>query len=119
MVLTRGLRSELFLRRDKTRLEATSRIGSTGTRLLFSDPFARENPGNSVLNKKFPVLFFFKYKTNQDQFFFHKKMELRWYWEEDVSKCSGPEISQIFPGKIKFPSREMAFGNQTSSFNLF
>ena len=45
MVLTRGLRSELFLRRDKTRLEATSQIGGTGTRLLFSGPFAQENPG--------------------------------------------------------------------------
>ena len=45
MVLNRGLRSELFLRRDKTRLEATSQIGGTGTRLLFSGPFAQENPG--------------------------------------------------------------------------
>ena len=34
-----------FLRRDKTRLEATSQSGGTGTRLLFSGPDARENPG--------------------------------------------------------------------------
>ena len=36
---------ELFLRRDKTRLEATSRIGGNGTRLMFSGPVAQENPG--------------------------------------------------------------------------
>ena len=37
--------TELFFwRRDKTRLEATSRIGGTGTRLMFSGPVAQENP---------------------------------------------------------------------------
>ena len=41
-----GLRYRAFFwRRDKTRLEATSRIGGTGTRLMFSGPVAQENPG--------------------------------------------------------------------------
>ena len=43
---SRGLISQAFFsRRDKMRLEVTSRIGGTGTRLLFSGPIARENLG--------------------------------------------------------------------------
>ena len=32
------------MRQDKTRLEITSQIGGTGTRLLFTGPVAWENP---------------------------------------------------------------------------
>ena len=38
----RGLRSRANFKQDETRLEGNSRIGVTGTRLLFSGPVGRE-----------------------------------------------------------------------------
>ena len=42
---SRGLRSRARCERDETRLELISRIGGTGTRLLFSGLVTRENSG--------------------------------------------------------------------------
>ena len=43
--LDRGLRSRARFERDETRLELISRIGGTGTRLIFSGLVTRENSG--------------------------------------------------------------------------
>ena len=51
-IVDRGLRSQAFFsRHDNTRLEATSGIGGTRTRLLFSGPIAQENLGK--IHEKF------------------------------------------------------------------
>ena len=48
--------SSFYTRRDKTRLDLISRIGGTGTRLLFSGLVPRENTGKiQEINRKNPV----------------------------------------------------------------